>query len=1174
MILSDAAINNRTTIGVLICLIIGAGIYSYVTLPREAAPDVPIPRIVISTTYEGISPEDIESSVTIKIENELSGLRGVKEITSVSSEGISTIMVEFEPDENIDEAKDRVKDKVDLAKRDLPSDAEDPTIDEINIAEFPIIIVNVSGPISPVRLKAIGDQLEEAFKQIPGVLNADVQGGLEREIRLEVNPDRLVAYNLSTADILGLVPSENVNISAGNLATEGINLNVRVPAEFENPEVELDNLTLAVRDGKAIRLTDIMTPRDMFKDRVTYSRLDGNESISVSIQKRIGANIIEIAKSVEFVLGEARKLAPAGVQFQTTLDKSDDIDMMVKDLENNILTGLILVVLVLIVFMGWRTSIIVGFAIPLSMLISFTILQVLGYTLNMVVLFSLIMALGMLVDNAIVIVENIFRHMQLGYTRIEAALKGTSEVAWPVITSTATTLAAFSPLIFWPGIMGHFMKYLPITLIITLTSSLFVALIINPVICSVLVKRTRDYDPNRKHPFIHGYEKLLNQAIHHWFTTLTVAGCILVGVIIIYARLGHGVELFPKVDPNRAMIDIRNPQGTSLDETNRLALIVEERIKPYASQIKHSITNVGGLGGDMASLFGGGSSGPHTATVTLVFHDFEVRERPSAEIVAEVRQKLSDIPGPEIKINKEQEGPPTGGAVEVRIIGEDFEQLQELSESAKQIIIDVPGLVNLQSDYEASRPELSFKVDRRRAMLLGTDTSQIGQFLKTAIFGRNVGVYRKFEDEYDITIRLPKAHRQDIEDIYRLRLPTTAGNSVPLSSLGNFEFTGGFGTIRHVDRKRAITLTADAEGRASNEVLMDVMRRLSRTGDPRINHPSDILNIHTIATGLTDPEPPLAVERVAKRMEKTDIDAIVELSQASKPNGTQILAGIRALNKFITSPTQFNPEFIEDLELAPDQIALYDMGPQRTVMESELLNRYILDATFPEALAPVNSIDLPAGYFIKYAGEKEEQDRAQAFLKKAFLIAILLIVMILVTQFNTLSVPMIIMITVLMSMVGVLVGLLVVGLPFGIIMTGVGVISLAGVVVNNAIVLLDYTRRLQKRGMDIWDAAVEAGATRLRPVMLTAITTILGLIPMATGVSYDFHARGISWTSESSQFWQSMAVAVIFGLGFATILTLVVVPTLYVSLYRGLSKIGLGGLGKIAPTGDKDEPAA
>ena len=1173
MILSDAAIKNRTTIFVLIFMIMGAGIYSYATLPRESAPDVPIPMVVISTTYEGVSPEDIESSVTIKIENELSGLRGVKEITSVSGEGISSIMVEFEPDEDIDEAKDRVKDKVDLAKRDLPADADDPTIDEINIAEFPIIIVNISGPISPVRLKLIGDQLEEAFEQIPGVLNADVQGGIEREIRLEVDPDRLVAYSLSTAEILGLVPSENVNISAGSLATEGMNLNVRVPAEFENPEVELDNLTLAVRDGKAIRLTDIMTPRDMFKDRVTYSRLDGNECISVSIQKRIGANIIHIAKGVESVLEKARKLAPAGVTFQTTLDQSNEIEMMVKDLENNILTGLILVVLVLIAFMGWRTSIIVGFAIPMSMLMSFIILQTLGYTLNMVVLFSLIMALGMLVDNAIVIVENIFRHVQLGYGRVEAAIKGTSEVAWPVITSTATTLAAFSPLIFWPGVMGHFMKYLPITLIITLTSSLFVALIINPVICSVLVRRTSEHDPKHRHGFVIGYQRLLNQAIHHWFVTLTLTLCIMVGVIVIYARRGKGVELFPDVDPNRAMIDIRNPQGTSLDETNRLAYIVEERIAPYAGQMKHWITNVGGAGGDMASLFGGGSSGPHAATITLVFHDFEDRERPSAEIVAEVRQKLSDIPGPEIKIDKQKEGPPTGGAVEVRIIGEDFKQLQVLSEQAKQIIVDVPGLVNLQSDYEASRPELSFRVDRRRAMLLGTDTSQIGQFLKTAIFGRSVGVYRKFEEEYDITIRLPKSHRQDIEDIYRLRVPTTAGDSVPLSSLGNFEFTGGYGAIRHVDRKRAITLTADAEGRPPNEVLQDVIRRLSQTGETRINI-SDILNAQAIATAFTDPEPSLPVERIAMRLEKEDIRAIKELASSSTPSKQQLAAATKALNKFIASETQFSPEVMEELELAPDQVALYDMGPQRTEMESELLNRVILDAAIPGSLATVNRLNLPAGYFIKYAGEKEEQDRAEAFLSKAFLIAMLLIVMILVTQFNTLSVPMIIMITVLLSMVGVLVGLLVVDLRFGIIMTGVGVISLAGVVVNNAIVLLDYTRQLQKRGMDIWDAAVEAGATRLRPVLLTAVTTILGLIPMATGVSYDFHARGISWASESSQFWRSMAVAVIFGLGFATILTLIVVPTLYVSLYRGLSKIGLGGLGKIAPADSMDEPEA
>ncbi|MBN1514875.1 MAG: efflux RND transporter permease subunit, partial [Phycisphaerae bacterium] len=856
---------------------------------------------------------------------------------------------------------------------------------------------------------------------------------LEREIRLEIDQDKVAAYGLTIPEIVELIPSENVNISAGGLETPGTKLNVRVPAQFAQPE-EVDKLLIATRDGRPIYLTDVAEVRDTFKDRTSISRLNGEDTITLSVQKRAGENIIAIVDHVMAVLEHARTQVPAGVRFDVTLDQSEDIRGIVKDLENNMLTGLILVVGVLLLFLGWRPALIVGLAIPMSMLLSFTVIQLLGYTLNMVVLFSLIMALGMLVDNAIVIVENVYRHYTLCGDRVQAAMRGTSEVAWPVITSTATTLAAFGPLMFWPDIMGEFMKYLPITLIITLTSSLFVALVISPTLASLFV-RAQVKEGDHVHPVILAYRYVLQTTLNHRFTTLSLSVLLLIGMGVYYARHGTGVELFPDVDPRRAAIEIRCPQGTNIHESDRLARIVEYRLSRYEKYFDHVITNVGS-GGDMF-MSDGGSTGGHVTTITLIFPKYELRERPSAEILAELRDELADLPGAELKVEQQEEGPPTGAAVTVRFVGQDFKTLQTLSEQAKHAISGVSGLVNLRSDFEAARPELAFQVDRRRAMMLGVNTAVIGNFLKTAVFGREVGKYRQFNDEYDITVRLPLDQRTTVNDLFRLRVPNSTGQAVPLSSLGEFQYTGGYGTIRRVDQKRVITLTGDAEGRLGTDVLAEVQDRLA--------------------------------------------------------------------------------EF-----------------------------------------------ELPPGYEIRYAGEKEEQDKASAFLSKAFVIALLLITLILVAQFNSLSVPFMIMSTVILSLIGVFAGLLICRMPFGIIMTGVGVISLAGVVVNNAIVLLDYTRQLQAQGLDLMEAAMQAGATRLRPVLLTAVTTVLGLIPMAIGVSYDFHVMEWATKSESTEWWGSMATAVIFGLSFATLLTLVVLPTLYVTVFHAGATIRRLATGNVA----------
>jgi multidrug efflux pump subunit AcrB len=1042
MLITDAAVKNKTTVLVLIVLIIVMGTYSYVVLPREGTPDVPIPYVLVSTPYEGVSPEDMETSVTLKIEQELSGIKGMKEVRSVSAEGISMVIVEFEPDVVIDDALQYVRARVDLAKKDLPQDAEEPTVQEINIADFPIIIMGISGDISSVSLKAIADELEDELELVPGVLNVNVIGAVEREIRIEMDPDRVAMYNLTIPELIALIPSENVNISVGGLETEGTRFFIRIPAEFDDP-AEVNRLLLTVRDGHPIYLSDVATIRDTFKDRTSYSRLDGQPSITLAIQKRVGANVVAIADHVKVIVDEARRQAPQGVRFDVTFDMSKYIRDIVRDLENNIASGLLLVLLVLVLFMGIRASAIVALAIPLSMCISFVVIQAIGFTLNMIVLFSLILALGMLVDNAIVIVENIYRHRQLGYNRMEAAILGAREVAWPITTSTLTTLAAFFPLTFWPGIMGDFMKYLPITLIITLSSSLFVALVINPTICAMVGGEAPPVHP-KKNWFIRGYAWLLRAALHHRPSTLILALLLLVCTTIYFGKFNHGIELFPTTDPDRAMINIRFPQGTNVKETDRLARIVEERLGPYREEIKNVVTNVGSAEGGISFNLtpGAGSGGEHSGDITLVFPDFEVREIPSEDVIKKVRESLVNLAGAEIKVEKEKEGPPTGAAVTIEIIGKDFEVLASLSDQIRNRISGVSGLVNLRSDYESTRPELAFRVDRRRAVMLGVNTSVIGEFLKMAVFGREVGKYRQFNDEYDITLRLPVSQRMNIEDILRLRVPNAFGRAVPLSSLGTFEYSGGFGTINRVSQKRVVTLTGNAEGRLGSEVLKDVEENMK-------------------------------------------------------------------------------------------------------------------------------GLDIPAGYEIRFAGEKEEQDKAMAFLSKAFIVALLLIVMILVAQFNSLAVPMIIMTTVLLSLFGVMAGLQICNLPFGVIMTGVGVISLAGVVVNNAIVLLAYTRQLEGEGKSLEEATCEAGETRLRPVLLTAATTIIGLIPMAVGVSYDFHIMEWASRSHSSQWWRSMAVVVIFGLAFATVLTLVVVPTLYVSLMsmshstsRFLKKVFVRGFDK------------
>ena len=599
MIVSDTAVKNRTSVIILVIIILIAGTYCYLALPREAAPDITIPNVFVSTNYKGVAAEDIETSITIEIEKKLKGLDGVKKIHSISAEGMSQINIEFTTDTDIDDALQKVKDKVDEAKNELPTDLEDdPAVFEVNISELPIVVFSLSGSCGITCLKDIADDLADDIEAIPGVLEVEVTGGLEREIRIEVEPDKLAYYRIPITQFQQVVSSENLNTSGGSITMGDGRYQLRIPGEFDTPE-DMFNLVITSFEGRPIYLKDLATVVDGFKEETSRSRLNGQKAVSLSVKKRSGENIIAITERIDALLADIQPTWPKGTRITKLMDAAKEIRLMVADLENNILTGLILVVVVLFFVLGFRNAVLVGLAMPFSMLLSFITLYALGITLNMVVLFSLILALGMLVDNAIVIVENIYRYMEQGVPRIQAAMRATSEVAYPVIGSTLTTLAAFFPLMFWPGIMGEFMSYLPLTLVITLSSSLVVALIINPALAAIFLK-VKNSGPVKKgnetaaqisaageQPvkvsgwLLNGYSRLLEGALSHKIIVMLMSFAFLVLLFqfwLLRVGIEKPTEFFPDIDPRSAYINIEPPEGADLEYTDLLAKTVEMKV--------------------------------------------------------------------------------------------------------------------------------------------------------------------------------------------------------------------------------------------------------------------------------------------------------------------------------------------------------------------------------------------------------------------------------------------------------------------------------------------------------------------------------------------------------------------------------------------------------------------
>ena len=1024
MIVNQYALKRQVTVLALLVLLVVAGVYCYITLPRESFPDITIPYVFVTTTYEGVAPEDMEELITIPIERKLKGIDDVEEIRSTSAEGLSTVAIKFLPKVDIDDALQKVRDKVDQAKNDLPAELEDdPVIKEVNFSDMPVIRVVLSGPFSLRRLQNLAEDIQDRVESIAGVLEARLSGGLEREIHVEFDLDRVGAYNVPFSSLVGSVINSNVNMPSGSMDIGEGKYLVRVPEDFQQPS-DIFSIVAFVRDGKPVYLRDVATIKDAYKDPLTRSRINQEKSVTIAVLKRSGENIVRVTDEVKRVITEMRPGLPQTLKIDLTADQSNDVRLMVSDLENNIISGLILVLAVIFIFIGGQSAVFVALAIPYSMFITFILLTAFNITLNMVVLFSLILALGMLVDNGIVIVENIYRHMQQGKTRQDAAAVGTDQVAWPVTTSTLTTLGAFAPMLFWPGIMGEFMGYLPQTLIMALSASLFVALVINPVL-SARYQTAKTADLADKERLIKRfYLSILKWSLGHRWIVIGSAVVLLTGATLGYVFFGKGVEFFPQTEPRRAYVNLKAPEGTNLDTSDQLVAQIEKIVAPY-EDIRYVISNIGAVGGDP---FSQGGTGTHISRVVLDFKDFHDRSRPSSEIIKELRQKiLKTVYGAEVQVEKEEEGPPTGPPINIEISGDDILVLGELAARARRIIRDIPGLVDLKDNFVRGKPEIGVRVDKEKAALMGLDTYTIAYTVKSAINGVKAGVYREGKDEYDIIARLPENDRNSVRSLKRITVSGPRGEPIPLTSLASVSLGSGIGAIMRLDQKRVVTISGDVSGRLANDVIKDIKSSLSQ------------------------------------------------------------------------------------------------------------------------------QLNWPKGYRYRFTGEQQEQAKAQTFLSKAFFACIAIILLILLTQFNSLMIPLIIMASVVFSLIGVFIGLLATGTAFGIIMTGIGVISLAGVVVNNAIVLIDYINQLLARGLAPTEALLRAGSVRFRPVMLTAITTILGLLPMATGVSFDFRKMALDIGGESSQWWGAMAVAVIFGLGFATLLTLILVPVLC-SLSRSLGR--------------------
>jgi len=1018
MSLIGAAIaRSRTTISILVLLLI-TGYAAYRNIPKEAEPDINIPLIYVLMTHEGISPEDAERLLVRPMEKELKSIEGVKEMRSAAFQGSATVQLEFEAGFDSNKALEDVRRQVDVAKPELPDETDEPTVNEINLSLFPVLVVTLGGDLPERTLLRLARDLRDEIEGISSVLEARIGGDRDELVEIVIDPMLVESYALNARQIIESVARSNRLVAAGTLDTGSGRFAVKVPGLFENVD-DILNMPLKVDGDRVVQIRDIASIHRTFKDRTSYARINGDRAISLEVSKRTGRNIIETISAVRALVERARADWPPGVRVTYSQDKSRGIRDMLRDLQNNVTSAVLLVMIVIVGALGLRSGLLVGVAIPGSFLAGILVLALLGFTVNIVVLFSLILAVGMLVDGAIVVVEYADRRMREGATRRDAYIGASRRMAWPIIASTATTLAAFMPLLFWPGLVGEFMRFLPITLIATLSASLLMALVFVPTLGAYIgrpsgVGAIEEPDNPFGHTGLTGaYVRFLERILRHPGKVLATAVAALFVAWLLYLNFGKGIEFFPDVEPEQAVLQIHARGNLSVDEKDLLVRQVEDRILSLRRE-RGEIKSVNTLAGEMERR--DDSPEDVIGTIRLEFVPWD-RRRTADAILADILARSRPLAGIEVETRKAEAGPPVGKPIQIQLTSRTPALLEPAVGRVRAYLQTVPGL----KDIEDSRPipgiEWEMLVDRAQAAKFGADIAGIGSAVQLVTKGLKFSEYRpnNSDEEIDIVARYPREWRT-IEQLDHIRIQTDVG-LIPISNFVTRVARPKTGELRRVDGQRALTVKADVNpGILVDDKVREIQTWLSSAGlDPRIG--------------------------------------------------------------------------------------------------------------------------------VKFKGEDEEQRKAEAFLTTAFGVALFIMAVILVTQFNSFYSTFLILSAVIMSTVGVLLGLLAIGQPFSIVMSGIGVIALAGIVVNNNIVLIDTHDQLCKTTGDPLTAILLTGAQRMRPVLLTAVTTILGVLPMVLQVNIDFVSREVSSGAPSTQWWVQISTAIAFGLAFATLLTLVVTPS-------------------------------
>ncbi|WP_428240938.1 efflux RND transporter permease subunit [Gynuella sp.] len=1033
-LISSVLARSRTVVLLSILLFI-SGLFSFMSISKESMPDVTIPVSYISMPLKGVSPEDADAMLVSPMEKEIKSIEGLSKYTSVASEGHASITLEFDADVDIDQALSDTREAVDRVKGELPSEADDPTVHEINVALFPILSIAISGNVDERVLKTIAENLQEKLEALPSVLEANINGTREEVAEIVVDPQLMASYNLSHSELINLITSNNQLITAGNLDTGAGRFAVKVPGLIETEE-EILNLPVKVDGTTVVRFRDVAFGQRSYKDRETISRVNGQPAVTLEIVKRVGQNIIGTVDDVKKVVEETQSYWPSGIKASFFQDQSTETKSQLSDLFNNVLFATILVFVVCVSALGLRSGFLVGLAIPTSFLSGILILNFMGYTLNMVALFGLIMTVGMLVDGAIVVTEYADRRMNEGAGRRTAYREAAVRMAWPIISSTATTLVVFLPLLFWPGVMGEFMKYLPITILVTLTSSLVVALLVIPTF-GFLVGKPSPMSEKQKaqsNSLAHGdlskltggtrfYVSLLKPALNKPYTTFALVCLFAVNIFIFFVGNNNGIVFFPEMDSSFGSVAVRARGNLSLEEKDALVKQAEGEILGMPElETVYSKTSASPIRNFPEDTIG---------VINVEMIDWQLR-RPSVQVLNEMVARTSRIPGIEVEKHEAQMGPTASVDMQLELVSDNLADLQKTTAMITQKLNEDPRFVDVSDNLPLEGIEWQVDVDREAASRYGASLSLVGSSIKMVTGGLVIGSYRPddTDDELDILLRYPYNGR-NLDQIDTLTV-TVNNQQVPISNFMVSKASNKKGEIFRTDSKMSLKVNANA----ANGQRVDML--------------------------------------------------IADL-------GTQLKQ-------------------------------MYDNG------------------------------EIPSTVAFKFIGDQEDQAETGQFLLKAFGIALFLMIIVLVTQFNSLYQTILVLSAVFFSTAGVLLGLLVTGEQFGIVMCGVGIIALAGIVVNNNIVLIDTFNVIREQNVPAVEAALLTCAQRLRPILLTTITTILGLVPMVFQWNIDFINRDFTVGAPSSAMWSQLSTAIAGGLTFTTILTLFLTPALLVIKERRVDR--------------------